>query len=350
MKAVVLAAGWGTRLRPFTFTLPKHLLPVAGKPLIRHVLEMIGAAGIEEVGIVVSPSTLELFRQAIAKEKNLHITYILQSEPKGLAHAVLCAEGFVGNEDFLVVLGDNLLGEGLGPVLAQFQKDRTHVVALCEVEDPRRFGVAAVEDGRIVRLVEKPQDPLSNWAIVGVYIFRPSIFAAARLIRPSFRGELEITDAIQKLVEEGEPVRAHFLCDWWQDVGRPADLLQAQARLFAKLSSRIEGRVDPSTRVHGPAVVEGDAVVRNSCLQGPLWIGRGAVVEDSDLGPNVAVGPGAHVRNARLQNSILMEEAAVEGVSLVDSVIGRRAQVRGKGQASLVLGDESQAELKGGPA
>lgn len=328
---MVLAAGWGTRLRPFTYTLPKHLLPVAGKPVIRHVLEMIAAAGIQEVGIVVSPATLELFRQALAPEKDLHVTYILQPEPKGLAHAVLCAQGYVGDEDFLVVLGDNLLGEGLGPVLSCFREERTHMVALCEVEDPRRFGVAVVEDGRIVRLVEKPQDPPSHWAIVGVYVFRPSIFAAARRIRPSFRGELEITDAIQKLMEEGEPVRAHFLRDWWQDVGRPADLLQAQARLFTKLSPRIAGEVDQNTRIHGP-----------------LWIGEEAVVEDSVLGPNVAVGPGAHVRAARLQNSILMEEAVVEGVSLLGSVVGRQALVKGKGQASLFLGDESQIQLEGG--
>lgn len=350
MKAVVLAAGWGTRLRPFTHTRPKHLLPVAGKPLIRQVLGMIAATGIEEIGLVVSPSTLELFRSALGNEPGAHIVYILQPEPKGLAHAVLCAEGFVGHEDFLVVLGDNLLGEGLRPVLEKFARERAHVVALKAVEDPRRFGVAVVEGERIVRLVEKPAEPPSPWAIVGVYVFRPSLFAAARRIRPSPRGELEITDAIQKLVEEGEPVYAHFLRDWWQDVGRPEDLLAAQERLFAALTPRREGAVDAATRIQGPVAVERGAVVRNSLLRGPLWIGEEAEVEGATLGPNVAVGPRARVRGAHLRDCILMEEAAVEEATLVHSVLGPRAQVHGPGQASLLLGEDGRAVLKGGPA
>lgn len=348
MKAVILAAGWGTRLRPFTHTLPKHLLPLAGKPLIRHVLAMVREAGLTEVGLVVSPATLELFRESLGDKEGLRITYILQPEPKGLAHAVLCAEGFVGNEDFLVVLGDNLLGEGLGPALGRFEKEGTHTVVLAAVEDPRRFGVAVVEDGRILKLVEKPKDPPSPWAVVGVYVFRPSLFAAARKIRPSFRGELELTDAIQRLVEEGEPVCAHFLSGWWQDVGRPADLLVAQARLFARLSPRVEGELDANTRLQGQVVIERGARVRNSHLEGPVWVGHGAEVDASVLGPNVAVGPKAQVQNARLRNAILMDEARVEGVSLGESVLGRRAHVRGKGQASLFLGDDAWVELEGG--
>ncbi len=345
---MVLAAGWGTRLRPFTYTLPKHLLPVAGKPVIRHVLDMIASAGIEEIGIVVSPATLELFRRALAPQTSVHITYILQPEPKGLAHAMLCAQGFVGHEDFLMVLGDNLLGEGLGPILTKFKREQTHIVALSAVDEPQRFGVAVVEDDRILRLVEKPKEPPSHWAVVGVYLFRPSIFSAACDLPPSPRGELEITDAIQRLVEEGEPVRAHFLQDWWQDVGRPADLLAAQARLFTRLLTGVAGHVHPTTHIHGTVVIESGATVKNSCLQGPLWIGQGAVVEDAALGPNVALGPGARAHSTRLRDCIVMEEAWVEGVFLTKSVLGRRAQVRGTGQASLILGDESQVQVEGG--
>lgn len=347
MKAVVLAAGWGTRLRPFTYTLPKHLLPVAGRPLICHVLEAIAEAGIEEVGIVVSPSTLELFRAALETHQNCQITYVLQPEPKGLAHAVLCAEGFVGKDDFLVILGDNVLEDRLSSMLERFRAEGTHLVALKEVEDPRRFGVALLNGQRVLRVVEKPREPPSNWAIVGVYAFKPSVFNAARSLRPSSRGELEITDAIQKLIDEGEHVVPYFLRGQWQDVGHPEDLLSAQALLWPRLSPRIEGKLE-GTEVHGPVIVEKGALVRASRILGPAWIGPEAEVQGSALGPNVALGAKAQIRNAEVRDSIVMEEAIISEAIVEGSVLGRRAVVSGKGKASLFLGDDGRAILKGG--
>ncbi|MBC7092504.1 glucose-1-phosphate thymidylyltransferase [Candidatus Bipolaricaulota bacterium] len=349
MKAVVLCGGGGTRVRPFTYTLAKHLLPVAGRPVVAFALEAIREAGIADVGIVVSPSVEGQFRDLLGDGERfgIEITYIVQPEPKGLAHAVLCAEGFVGDDPFLVYLGDNLLQGGVTGVVELFRSQGpAAVVTLRRVEDPRRFGVAVIEGGRLVRLVEKPKEPPSDLAIVGAYAFTPVVFQAAREVKPSFRGELELTDCLQWLIDHGYPVLPYEVDGWWQDVGRPEDLLVANRRLLAGIALRVEGEVDAGSTLEGPVVIEPGARVIGSRLVGPVVVGPGAVVEGSAVGPDVAVGAHAEVRGAEVEDSILMDEARVEGGTLRQSVVGRRARVRGRNaEAQLWLGDESSVEI-----
>ncbi|GAB4311185.1 MAG: glucose-1-phosphate thymidylyltransferase [Candidatus Bipolaricaulota bacterium] len=352
MKAVVLCGGEGTRLRPFTHTQAKHLLPVAGKPVVEHALAAVRATGIRDVGIVVSPSVEGQFRERLGdgSRLGLSVTYIVQPEPKGLAHAVLCAQSYVGNGPFLVYLGDNLLQGGITGVVNLFRSQSpAAVVTLRRVEDPRRFGVAVLEDGRLVRLVEKPPNPPSDLAIVGAYAFTPLVFQAAREVKPSFRGELELTDCLQWLIDHGHPVLPYEADGWWQDVGRPADLLVANRLLLSQIESRVEGEVDRGSTVAGPVVVERGARIVASRVVGPAVIGEEAVIERSTVGPHAAVGPQAVVREATVADTILMDGARVEqGARIVGAVLGRGARVHlpmGR-PSSAFLGDESTLEVK----
>ncbi len=343
MKALVLCGGEGTRLRPFTFSQPKHLLPVAAQPVVAHVLSALCEAGLRDVGLVVSPSQEGAFRAALGdgSEIGVKLTYIAQPKPQGLAHAVLCGRDFVDHEDFLVVLGDNLLEQGVKPVVEAFARTGQPTLALARVEDPRRFGVAVLEGERVVRVVEKPAQPPSPWAIVGVYAFTSAILQAALHIRPSWRGELELTDAIQRLVDQGETVWGVPVEGWWQDIGRPADLLRANQLLLNRLTPACAGAVDSSSKAVGPVFIAAGAEVVRSRLQGPVRVEAGARVEEAEVGPYVVVGPQALVRRSRMQNSILMEEVQVENVALLtDSVLGRKAAVRHvQHPCALLVGD-----------
>jgi len=350
MKAVVLCGGEGTRLRPFTFTQAKHLLPVAGRPVVEHALDAVGEAGISDVGIVVSPTVEGQFREKLGDGRRigLRVSYVLQPEPKGLAHAVLCAEEYVGDDPFLVYLGDNLLEHGVADLVRQFRAERAAAaVALTHVKDPRRFGVAVIEDGQLVRLVEKPKDPPSDLAIVGAYAFTPLLFQAAREVKPSFRGELELTDCLQWLVDHGHRVLPYRVKGWWQDVGRPEDLLIASRLLLAKIEPRVESEADQATTVEGSVVIERGARVRESRVIGPVIIGEEAVVERSTVGPHVAIGVRAEVRGAEIADSIVMDGARVEGLAIRGSVIGRDAAVKSDpSYTALFVGDHGWATIR----
>lgn len=352
MKAVVLCGGEGTRLRPFTYTQAKHLLPVAGKPVVEHALTAVREAGIYDVAIVVSPSVEGQFRERLGDGSRigLRVAYVVQPEARGLAHAVLCAEAYVGDDPFLVYLGDNLLQGGVTGVVDLFCSLKpAAVVTLRQVADPRRFGVAVIANGQLVRLVEKPQDPPSDLAIVGAYAFTPHLFQAAREVKPSFRGELELTDCLQWLVDHGHSVLPYRVEGWWQDVGRPEDLLVANRLLLAEIESRIESDPDPETRIEGPVVIERGARVGESRLIGPAVIGEEAVVERSTVGPDAAIGPRAGVRGAEVADSILMDGAQVSGGGrLVGSVVGRTVMLRlpGEGEHLAFLGDEARFHIK----
>jgi len=350
MKAVVLCGGEGTRLRPFTFTQAKHLLPVAGRPVVEHALDAVREAGIADVGIVVSPSVEGQFRDRLGDGSRigLRVSYVLQPEARGLAHAVLCAESYVGDDPFLVYLGDNLLERGVQGVVDLFRtQNPAAVVTLRQVEDPRRFGVAVIENGQLVRLVEKPQDPPSDLAIVGAYAFTPLLFQAAREVRPSFRGELELTDCLQWLVDHGHRVLPYRVEGWWQDVGRPEDLLVANRLLLEQIERRVEGEVDAQTTIEGPVAIERGARVVESRVIGPVIIGEGSVVERSTIGPHAVIGPRAEVRSAEIADSILMDGARVEGLTVQESVIGREAAVRDDPSGiALFLGDHSWATIR----
>lgn len=351
MKGLILAAGRGTRLRPLTHTRPKPVIRVAGRPILHYGVENLLGAGIQEIGIVVSPETHKDVAESLKGfPKPTRFTYILQEEPQGLAHAVGVARAWLGESPFVLYLGDNLFQRGIQAFLDPFTRGVSAVIALAEVENPRQFGVAVVEGERIRKLLEKPQDPPSNLAVAGVYVFTPEVHEAIATLRPSARGEYEITDAIQGLIDRGKTVLGVRTEGWWKDTGRPEDLLDANRLLLEELEPRLEGEVSES-RVVGRVVVEKGATVRHSTLIGPVHVAEGARVEEAYLGPFTSVGPHAVVRKAEVEYAILEDEARVEEVPvrLQESILGVGAEVRGKNGLPqthrLILGDLSRVEL-----
>jgi glucose-1-phosphate thymidylyltransferase len=351
VRALILAGGEGSRLRPLTHTSAKQLIPIAGRPILFHGLEAIRDAGITEVGIVVG-QTAEEIRAAVGNGSawGLSVTYIEQPEPLGLAHAVLTARSFVEGEPFLMYLGDNILLEGVARFVEGFERTRPDAqIFLARVPEPERFGVAVLDGERVVRLVEKPTEPVSDLALVGVYLFDDSILEAASALRPSARGELEITEAIQWLIDHGRTVRAEMVSGWWKDTGRPSDLLEANRVLLAELRPSNAGQIDERSSIEGVVRIGTGAKVIRSELRGPIAIGDHTVIEDSIVGPNVSIERDGRVFRSRLRDSILMEGCQIVDVDeLADSVLGRNVEVRHSGVEGvhrLVVGDQSRVEL-----
>ncbi|HSK22111.1 MAG TPA: glucose-1-phosphate thymidylyltransferase [Egicoccus sp.] len=357
MKALVLAGGVGTRLRPLTHTSAKQLVPVANKPILFYGLEQIRDAGIVDVGIIVGDTRAEI-EAAVGEGSALGIraTYIGQDAPLGLAHALLAAADFLGDDDFVMFLGDNLVEGGIVDVVAAFAADRPDAQLLLKrVADPQRFGVAELSaTGDVVRLVEKPAEPASDLALVGVYLFTPRIIDAARRITPSARGELEITDAIQRLVDDGARVRATLLAGWWLDTGKKDDLLDANRILLDGITRRIDGDVDADSRLDGAVAVDAGARIVRSTVRGPATIGPGCEIVDSDIGPYTSIGARTRIESSVVAASVIMEDGLVSGVrSLEASLLGRDVEVRATGGGRravhrLMLGDHSQVEIEEG--
>lgn len=354
MRGLVLAGGSGTRLRPLTHTQAKQLLPVANRPIVFYVLDDLAAAGVTEVVVIVAPQTGDEIREAIGDGSRfaLDVTYVVQDEPKGLAHAVLTAEPKLRGQPFVMYLGDNVLEGGVRWLVEEFELQRPAAsILLVKVPDPRQFGVAELRDGRLVRLVEKPAEPPSDLALVGVYLFDDRIFDAAREIAPSRRGELEIADAIQRLLDAGLDVRHHVHEGFWLDTGKKDDVLEANRVILSTLTSRVDGDVDEQTTLQGMVIVEAGARVERSVLRGPVIVGAGARIVDASLGPHASIAEGCRVRSSVVRDSILLPEARVEGVDrLVGSLIGRGAEVTGDGRPGewrLMVGDLSTVDVRG---
>ncbi|QKW21669.1 glucose-1-phosphate thymidylyltransferase [Kitasatospora sp. NA04385] len=352
MKALVLSGGSGTRLRPFTYSMPKQLIPIANRPVIEHVLDGIRALGVTEVGVVVGERRPEI--EAVLGDGSalgVRITYLSQQQPLGLAHAVSVAREFLGDDDFVMYLGDNMLPQGVTEIAAEFRAERPSAqVVVCKVPDPRAFGVAEVDpDGRVLRLVEKPAQPRSDLALVGVYFFTPDIHRAVAAIVPSARGELEITDAIQWLVAEGADVRAREYSGYWKDTGRVEDVLECNRELLDGITRSVRGEVDERSVLIGEVIVEESARVVNSRIEGPVVVGRGSVVENSHIGPHTAIGRDCLLSDTWVDHSIALDGATVSGVRGVHgSLIGRSAavtSVRSKHHHRLVVGDHTQVEV-----
>lgn len=343
MKGVFLCAGKGTRMRPVSYSTPKHLIPVANKPILQYNIEKVINAGISDVGLVVSPEMKSLYRESLGTSKwGASITYIHQEDPQGLAHAVACAREFVGNEPFLVYLGDNLLHSGLDQMVKNFHEEKpAGSILLAQVDDPERFGVAEIEAGNIVNLVEKPDNPPSNLAIVGAYLFNREIFSAIQKIEPSDRGELEITDAIAQLIDEGKQVVPSELEGWWLDVGRPSDALRANRVLLKEIEGSLEDEVSNTELTDRSQItVSEDSEVKNSELRGPVHLASGARVENSTLGPNVSLGSRVKLRDAEVEDSIIMEGAEIEKVDLRQSLIGEKVEIKLTGdRIETIVGD-----------
>jgi glucose-1-phosphate thymidylyltransferase len=355
MKALILAGGAGTRLRPITHTSAKQLVPVANKPILFYGLEAIAAAGIRDVGIVVGDTRAEI-RAAVGDggRWGLRVTYLPQEQPLGLAHAVLIAREYLGEDDFVMYLGDNMLQQGVRDFVERFEADRGDAAAqilLCRVPDPQRFGVAAIDArGEVTALVEKPASPPSDLALVGVYLFTAKIHDAVASIRPSARGELEITDAIQWLIDQGLRVKTQILEGWWIDTGKLTPLLEANRLILETLEQRVDGDVDADSRIEGRVVLEAGATVEASTIRGPAIIGRGTRVVHSFVGPFTAIHEGCEIVNAEIEHSVVLEGSRIVGVAgIIDSLVGKNVEVHRsetKPRAlRLMLGDHSNVDL-----
>ncbi|MDX1658048.1 MAG: glucose-1-phosphate thymidylyltransferase [Nitriliruptorales bacterium] len=353
MRALVLAGGEGTRLRPITHTSAKQLVPVANKPILFYGLEQIRDAGIHEVGIIVGDTADEI-REVVGDGSALGIdvTYIPQPEPLGLAHALLCGEEFLGDEDFVMFLGDNLIEGGIHDLVADFERDRPAAqILLKAVSDPSRFGVAVLDDeGAIERLVEKPVDPPSDLALIGVYLFTPAVFAAARSIEPSDRGELEITDAIQQLVDDGHTVRASQVHGWWLDTGKKDELLEANRIVLGTVERRIEGKLDGSSEAVGAVVVEAGAELVDSTVRGPAVIGRGTRLVSTYVGPFTSIAEDCLLEDTEIEHSVVLSGCRIAAIPRVEgSLFGRDVTVeRGERKPAayrFMIGDDSHVEL-----
>lgn len=355
MKGLILSGGKGTRLRPLTHTSAKQLVPVANKPILFYVIENIVKAGITEIGIIISPETGEEVKRAVGNGERwgVKIEYILQENPAGLAHAVKTARPFLGNSPFVMYLGDNLIGGDITRLTDTFRENKPDAVILLKpVDNPSSFGVAEVnKDGTILRLVEKPKEPKSNLALVGVYIFSTEIHRAIDEIKPSARGELEITDAIQRLVETGKKVYSHLLEDWWLDTGKKDDLLAANTVVLDEIIKRdIKGEVDAQSTVSGRVRIGKGARVIHSTIRGPVVIGDNCLIENSFIGPYSSIGNDSVITNSALEHCVLLEGCEVNMIDrLEDSLLGRGARVikntKKHHAHRLSIGDDSVVEF-----
>jgi glucose-1-phosphate thymidylyltransferase len=352
MKALVLSGGKGTRLRPFTFTCAKQLIPVANKPVLGYVLDQVAQTGIADVGIIIAPETGQFVKDYVGDGSNwgFKVCYIPQ-EPLGLAHAVKQAHSFLGTDSFVMCLGDNLQGKGIKHLVEKFQDEHLDcLILLKEVDDPKRFGIAVLDSkGVVVRLEEKPKQPPSNLAVVGTYIFSAKVHQAISKIKPSWRNELEITDAIQQMINMGLKVKAEVLDSWWLDTGKKDDILVANAIVLDEYVTRdIKVKTEGST-IEGRVTIEEGAEIINSSLRGPTIIGKGASVKDSFIGPYTSIGAGSQIVNSHVEYCVILENAVIKDVErLEDSLVGRNATVKKNSKnyaIKLNIGDYSEVEI-----
>ena len=356
MKGLVLSGGKGTRLRPLTFTRAKQLIPIANKPNLFYAVEALLAAGIRDIGVIISPETGDEVRAALGDGArwDVRFTFIPQAQPLGLAHAVKTARAFLAEDPFVMYLGDNLLSGSLAPLVDEFARGEADgIVLLTPVENPRQFGIAVLDaQGQVTRLVEKPVDPPSNLALVGVYLFSAHIHRIIDGLQPSWRGEYEITDAIQGLLDHGYRVSAHQVRGWWKDTGKPEDLLDANRLVLSQLVRDVRGELEES-EVAGEVVIEPGARIVRSSVRGPAHIVAGVLIEDSYIGPYTSIGSNARVIRSEVEYSVLLNDAQVIDLPyrLDASVLGQGVLIEGqqknhrKHTVQMVLGDYSQVKL-----
>ena len=356
MKGLLLAGGHGTRLRPLTFTGNKHMLPIANKPMILYGLEHLINAGVKEIGIILGPikeGVVELLGDG--SKFGVKITYIDQPEPKGLAHAVMISEWFLKGEPFIMYLGDNLLRQGAKPLVEVFEKNCSDcVIGVAKVKDPSRYGIVEFDkDGKIKRLVEKPKQFISDWALIGVYVFNDKIFDAVKKIKPSWRNELEITDAIQVLLDSGAKVDVQFVQGWWKDTGKPEDLLDANRLILHDLQTSIGCECEEDVTIIGNVEIGGGTIIRkNSTIRGPAIIGKNCEIgPNTCIGPYTSIGNNVIIKNSEVENSIIMDNAYIEcNRRIVDSLIGRNTRIISSENTlprgcKLILGDMTYASI-----
>lgn len=354
MKALILAGGTGTRLRPLTHSLPKQLIPIANKPIILYAIEHIKQAGISDIGIILSPETGEQIIRVLNENcTNVSLTYITQEKPLGLAHAVKTAKNYLGDSSFIMYLGDNMIGGGVTKIIEEFNSSKSDAaILLKEIEDPRKFGVAELDQfGNIKFLIEKPKCPSSNLALVGIYLFTSSIHDAISKISPSERGELEITDAIQQLLQSNRKIKTTILEEWWIDTGKKDDLLKANKIILNQQSnSCINGEIDSLSKVIGPVTIEKDTSIINSIIKGPVVIGANSKVTNSTIYPYTSIGSNCIIENSTLAESVILSKSKISHIAKMrESIIGYRSIVaksnNSEGYTNLIIGNDTEVLL-----
>jgi glucose-1-phosphate thymidylyltransferase len=354
MKGLILSGGKGTRLRPLTYTSAKQLVPVANKPVLFYGIEALVGAGIKDIGIVVGDTHAEI-RAAVGDGSRwgVRVTYITQDAPLGLAHAVKISRDFIGTDPFVMYLGDNLLDKGITHFVEEFGRERPAAqILLTKVPDPQMFGVAELRNGHVVRLVEKPKEWIGDLALVGVYMFGPQVFDAVNRITPSFRNELEITDAIQDLIDHGLTVRPHIVEGWWKDTGKLEDMLEANRLILDTFETRVEGSVDTESRIEGKVVIEPGAVVERSTIRGPAIIGQGARIVQAYVGPFTSIMSGVEVQETEIEHSIVLEGSSLRNLAnrVTDSLIGKNVRIYREpvkpSAYRFMLGDNSEVGIR----
>ena len=335
MKGLVLSGGYGTRLRPLTHTGPKQLIPIANKPNILYCIEDLRAAGIKDIGIILGNVMPEKVQEFLGdgSKFGVQLTYIVQGEPKGIAHAVNCAAEFMGQESFVVYLGDNLLKNGIKSIPEKMIKEKADcVISLCPVKEPQRYGIAELspDEKSVLRTVEKPREPKSNLAVIGVYAFNPSFFKVYPKLKPSWRNEFEITDAISTLIDSGFKVVPHKVEGWWKDTGKPEDILEANHLILDGIETMNEGNVEDGATVIGRVKLgKGSVIVGRSVVRGPSIIGENCKIgPNAYIGPYTSIGDRCHVVAAEIDDSIIMDDTVVDvDKKIVRSLVGKGSRI-----------------------
>lgn len=353
MKALIASGGRGTRLRPITHTQNKHLIPIANKPILFYAIETAVEAGITDIAVVHNADSQEV-PQFVGNGSRwgARITYLSQETPGGLAQVVGLAESYVGNDKFVFYLGDNMVVGGIRRFIDEFEKSGSNCfLTLSKVKDPERFGVPEIRDGRIIGVEEKPKSPKSQYAVAGIYLYDRTIFEAVRNLKPSARGELEISEAHQYLINKGYKIGFAEITGWWKDTGKPSDLLEANRLVLDNLTPHIEGSVDKQSDIAGKVVIESGAKIVNSKIRGPVIIGKDCVIENSYIGPFTAIGDRSLVRNSEVEYSIVLNECKIlsVGIRIEGSILGNDVEIVEAGGKPRVhrfmIGDQSRIEV-----
>ncbi len=353
MKALIASGGRGTRLRPLTHTSNKHLLPIANKPILYYSIEAMRNAGITDIGIVVNADSNEVQNYVGDGDKfGVKLTYIPQVKPAGLANVVQSAESFIGKEQFIFYLGDNMVVGGVKGFIDEFQKQKCNCfLTLARVKDPERFGVPEIKGNKIVGVEEKPKHPKSSYAVAGIYIYDQTIFEAVNAIQPSARGEYEISDAHQYLLDHNYTIGFTEITGWWKDTGKPSDLLEANRLILDNIKASIEGAVDSSSDVSGKVITDKDAIVRGSRIRGPAMIGKGCIIENSYIGPFTSIGDNTQIINSEVEYSIIMQRSLIQNVNIriESSILGNEVEIVEAGKLPrthrFLIGDQSRVEV-----
>ncbi|ARM76963.1 glucose-1-phosphate thymidylyltransferase [Acidianus manzaensis] len=348
MKGLLLAGGLGTRLRPLTYTGNKHTIPIANKPMILYAFDDLVKAGIKNIGVILGPLK-EGIENILKDYPGVNITFIDQPDPKGLAHAVMTAEDFL-DEPFVMHLGDNLLRDGISDFVKAFNETNADaVIGVTEVKDPRQYGVVVLEGGKVKKLIEKPKEPPSNLALVGVYVFSPIIHEYVKKLKPSWRGEYEITDAIQLMVNDGKRVEVVHVKGWWKDTGKPEDLLEANQLILDEISPNISGKVDG--KIEGRVIIGEGTEVKDSRIRGPVIIGKNCKIYHAYIGPYTSIGDNCVINEVEIENSIIMNNVKIENirVRISDNIIGNNVEIKRNEEMPktfrFILGDNSKIDL-----